>query len=567
MEQIPTPSLKVGKYPDISCLQSKADTSSKIYCVKSISKTSDSDVFNTLNSSKMKYEVNLSHSSQVLNNTTEYSKENMSKLLSNATQKNGQGFCIKYTNSLCHPKGTSRFIGKPSGKSSADLKKNGEKFLTRSTSCGNINYLNCEDNDMYKECLPSSNVHNSLHLNHSCLKSFEHYKSIASTQSMLTALPQNSRETNAKIGENKVMLSLINGPMQSIIDSKDEKIKALELAVDRLECKNKQMKHDQQPQDMTKFYLRKTLENCIRQIEKQEEENKTSEEKMRLLEDLRKNDKECIDILRAQTTDLEMKLCKSDEEVQWLKQQYEKEIEELKKSLKMKDSKLRDISKVKLRVTKQKQDFEAKQNNDNEFNSKMCRQVIELKQDLQLHQTRLSILEREKKSLQESLSQSENLQRQDQKSSYVLQMKIVELQEKLDFSYKKNDELEKQCKIADDKLFLAEEKLKQSYRYSHIKLTRHRNKANHKDERTKKGMKFNEKEKYECKKSETSRGPIHDKVKLKKAFSNNTTNAQKNEMKPEKFNELQDTMYMKQETTAYQNHHQVSFLTKTMLRI
>lgn len=103
----------------------------------------------------------------------------------------------------------------------------------------------------------------------------------------------------------------------------------------------------------------------------------------------------------------------------------------------------------------------------------------------------MSILEREKKSLQESLSQSENLQRQDQKSSYVLQMKIVELQEKLDFSYKKNDELEKQCKIADDKLLRTEEKLKQSYRYSHIKLTRHRNKANYKDERTKKGMKFN----------------------------------------------------------------------------
>lgn len=402
MEQTPTPSLKIGKYVDISCLQSKADTSSKIYCVKSISKTSDSGVFNTLNSSKMKYEVNPSHSSQMLNNTTEYSKENMSKILSNATRKNGQDFCIKCTNGLCNPKETSRFVVKPSGhakrtksrKSSADLKKSGEKFLTRSTSCGNIHYMNCEDNDMYKECLPSSNVHNSLHLNHSCPKSFEHYKSIASTQSMLTALPHNSRETNAKIGENKQlefkdMLSIINGPMQSIIESKDEKIKALELAVDRLECENKQMKHDQQPEDMTKiFTLEKTLENCIRQIEKQEEENKTSEEKMRLLEDLRKNDKECIDILRAQTTDLEMKLCKSDEEVQWLKQQYEKEIEELKKSLRMKDSKLRDISKVKLRETKQKQDFEAKQNNDNEFNSKMCRKVIELKQDLQLHQTR-----------------------------------------------------------------------------------------------------------------------------------------------------------------------------------
>jgi chromosome segregation ATPase len=198
----------------------------------------------------------------------------------------------------------------------------------------------------------------------------------------------------------EVMLSLINGPMQSVIDSKDEKIRSQERIIERLECENKQIKSERQPGDATKiFTLEKTLENCVRQIEQLEEANKTAQEKVRLLEDLRKNDKECIDILRAQTNDLETKLTKSDERVreaekdgksqkQWLKQQYEKQIAELQSALRVKETKLRDMDKVKSRVAKQKQDLENQRNSENELHAKMCEQVLELKRDLQLHQTR-----------------------------------------------------------------------------------------------------------------------------------------------------------------------------------
>ncbi|XP_028404157.1 intracellular protein transport protein USO1-like [Dendronephthya gigantea] len=177
--------------------------------------------------------------------------------------------------------------------------------------------------------------------------------------------------------------------------------------------------------------------------------------------------------LRTQTSDLESKLTKSDERVrevekdgktqnQWLKQQYEKQIEELQGALRSKEVKLRDLDRVKSRVAKQKQDLEDKRNGENELHAKMCEQVLELKRDLQLHQTRLNILEREKRSLEESLSQSENLQRQDQKSSYVLQMKIVELQEKLDMSYRKNEELDKLYEASEAKRQVLEGRLKQA---------------------------------------------------------------------------------------------------------
>lgn len=73
---------------------------------------------------------------------------------------------------------------------------------------------------------------------------------------------------------------------------------------------------------------------------------------------------------------------------QWLKQQYEKQIQELQNALRTKEAKLRDLDKVKSRVAKQKQEIENQRSNDNDLHAKMCEQTLELKRDLQLHQTR-----------------------------------------------------------------------------------------------------------------------------------------------------------------------------------
>ena len=358
-------------------------------------------------------------------------------------------------------------------------------LLTRSTSCGDVHesiewkHNNDADAEINSgaESEPGAEVYVKRDHTKSCVEcdgessTFGRYKGVGNE-----SLPDLNRINKEDVKGNQlgleVMLSLINGPMQSVIDSKDEKIRSLERAVERLECENKQAKHVQKPGDATKiFTLEKTLESCVRQMEQLEEEKKTAHEKVRLLDDLRKNDKECIEMLRMQIGDLEIKLSTSDGRVrevekerksqsQRLKQQYEDRVEELQDALRSKDSKLRDFDKIRSRVAKQRQELEDKKESENELRNKMGEQVLELKRDLQLQQTKSNILEKEKKALEDSLSQSENLQRQDQKSSYVLQMKIVELQEKLEASCRKNEELEKQREASNTRCQLLEDRAK-----------------------------------------------------------------------------------------------------------
>ena len=359
-------------------------------------------------------------------------------------------------------------------------------LLTRSTSCGDVyesiecKHSNDADAEINSgaESEPGAEVYVKRDHTKSCVEcdgengTFGRYKGVGNE-----SLPDNLNRLNKEDAKGnqlglEVMLSLINGPMQSVIDSKDDKIRSLERAVERLEGESKQAKHVQKPGDATKiFTLEKTLESCVRQMEQLEEEKKTAQEKVRLLDDLRKNDKECIEMLRMQIGDLEMKLSTSDGRVrdvekerksqsQRLKQQCEDRVEELQDALRSKDSKLRDFDKIRSRVAKQRQELEDKKESENELRSKMGEQVLELKRDLQLQQTKLNILEKEKKALEDSLSQSENLQRQDQKSSYVLQMKIVELQEKLEASCRKSEELEKQREASNARCQLLEDRAK-----------------------------------------------------------------------------------------------------------
>ena len=359
-------------------------------------------------------------------------------------------------------------------------------LLTRSSSCGDMYCVRYEESDASSEASSGTESESSdvfvRDLDQTCSGSSCECKAeniLVKHRGIGSDSMPDLNEVNVKNLKGnqlglEVMLSLINGPMQSVIDSKDEKIRNLERAVERLECENKLMKHEQKPGETTKiFTLEKTLENCVRQIEQLEEEKRTVQEKVRLLDDLRKNDKECIDILRVQINDLELKLSKSDDRVrevekegknhsQRLKQQYESRMDELQKALRSKESKLRDYDKIKSRVVKQKQELEDKKTSENELHSKMCEQIFTLKRELQLQQTKLNLLEKEKKALEESLSQSENLQRQDQKSSYVLQMKIVELQEKLEGSCRKNEELDKQGEAFKVRCQLLEDRLKEA---------------------------------------------------------------------------------------------------------
>ena len=437
MEEPATRLYKMGKYTHVNCRQCKLTKMSNNHHVSSRRKSSErrhSDAHATLD--VIRQECMPGSKQEARDASSDYSARNSPDSYSSDAQgsciiTSAQECCINCANCSCDSRAGEklRAAGKELGyrgkksmesrsRSGIIERQNGRRFLRRSASSGNVRYQEHDSNDTCtssgtdSEC--SEVFRSSPNTASTCLEcradvnSLEKYRGISSMPNLMKGLrSDNGNQDGAGVvaGNNhlglEVMLSLINGPMQSVIDSKDEKIRSLERVIERLECENKQIKLEQQPGDATKiFTLEKTLENCVRQIEQLEEANKTAQEKVRLLEDLRKNDKECIDILRAQTNDLETKLTKSDERVreaekegksqsQRLKQQYEKRIDEMQSALRAKESKLRDLDKVKSRVAKQKHDLENQRNNENALHAKMCEQVLELKRDLQLHQNRL----------------------------------------------------------------------------------------------------------------------------------------------------------------------------------
>ena len=434
MEESSTRSYKMGKYTHINCRQCRLTKTSNNHHVSSRRNSSERKYSDVNNCVEIMRQESAPTTKLAARNALDYRTRSASDLYSSDAQEScvnsAQESCINCANCSGEFRAGEklRAAGKELGyrgkrrmktrsRSVVGEKQNGQRFLTRSTSCGNVRYLEygsseaCSSSGTDSEC---SEVFETMSNNSTCLEcsgdvnSLVKYKGISSMPNLMRGMNNNKSDehgTGVVAGSNhlglEVMLSLINGPMQSVIDSKDEKIRSLERVIERLECENKQIKLEQKPGDATKiFTLEKTLENCVRQIEQLEEANKTAQEKVRLLEDLRKNDKECIDILRAQTNDLETKLTKSDERVrdaekdcknqsQWLKQQYEKQIEEMQGALRAKEAKLRDLDKVKSRVAKQKQDLENQRNSEIELHAKMCEQVMELKRELQVHQTRL----------------------------------------------------------------------------------------------------------------------------------------------------------------------------------
>ena len=433
MEESPTRQYKMGKYTHVNCRQCRITKTTNNHHVNPRGNSSERKYSNAHDCVELVRQENMPTGKQDVRNTSDYSRRNESDVYSSDGQEfcvnSAQESCPNCANFSCESRAgeTFRAAGKELGdrgkkntksmfarsRNLAGHRQNGQRVLRRSTSYGNVR---CSANDTCTSSGTDSECSEVLEsrsasCSATCVEcsgnanSLERHRGIASMPNLMKGLKRNNKDgTSGLAGNNhlglEVMLSLINGPMQSVIDSKDEKIRSLERVIERLECENKQIKQEQEPKDVTKiFTLEKTLENCVRQIEQLEEANKTAQEKVRLLEDLRKNDKECIDILRAQTGDLEAKLTSSDERVreaekdgknqsQWLKQQYEKQIGELQSALRTKEAKLRDLGKVKSRFAKQKQDLENQRNTENELHAKMCEQVLELKRDLQLHQTR-----------------------------------------------------------------------------------------------------------------------------------------------------------------------------------
>lgn len=348
MEDSSTRSYKMGKYTQVNCRQ-----------CRSANMSSNQHVRPRRNSREGKYSdphdcVNLLHQERAPTKDIRDASELITSSASNLHLYSAQESCANSVQDPCincanrarelwTPQTASHKFWRPVKKTKKlrNRRTTSPRPLSRSSSCSSLRYAEYGSQEAFassetdSECSDVfetlSNV--SASSCQACCnndvksKALERPREVSSMPNLMNGMytagnckSNNQDGVTVFSGNNhlglEVMLSLINGPMQSVIDSKDEKIKSLESVIERLECENKQIKFNRLPGDATKiFTLEKTLENYVRQIEQLEETNKTAQEKVRLLEDLRKNDKECIDILRAQTSDLETKLTKSDERV------------------------------------------------------------------------------------------------------------------------------------------------------------------------------------------------------------------------------------------------------------
>lgn len=211
-----------------------------------------------------------------------------------------------------------------------------------------------------------------------------------------------------------------------------------------------------------------------------DEEIKTLRMKLELEEDLRRNDKECMDILRGHISSLEGKLQCSEKKIREL--EHERQRFEVSSVLTTTSS--REFALVKARLDASKatiQALEAALKTIKGERSQLQRQrkesqdqVIKLEhqlnnasKELQRRENRINELSEERRSLEDYQLKSRSLQRKDQKSSYALQTQIVNLQEKLEVSERVNEELTNEKVYLQDKINQLENTVKElegSYR-------------------------------------------------------------------------------------------------------
>lgn len=211
-----------------------------------------------------------------------------------------------------------------------------------------------------------------------------------------------------------------------------------------------------------------------------EEEVKTLQLKLELEEDLRRNDKECMDILRGHISKLEGKLQGSEKKIREL--EYEKQRHEVNSVLPatkpgefalMKarlDASVATIQALETdlkRIKGEKAKLEGQGKESQDMLIKLEHQLRSANKELQRRENRVNQLVEERRSLEDNQIKARSLQRKDQKSSYALQIQIVNLQEKLEISSRTNEELTSEKGKLQSKVKQLEDKIKElegSYR-------------------------------------------------------------------------------------------------------
>ena len=213
---------------------------------------------------------------------------------------------------------------------------------------------------------------------------------------------------------------------------------------------------------------------------KLEEEVKTLQLKLELEEDLRRNDKECMDILRGHISKLEGKLQSSEKNIREL--EYEKQRLEVNSVLPATKPGEYALVKARLdasvatiqaleadlkRIKGEKTKLEGQGKESQDLLIKLEHQLRSANKELQRRENRVNQLVEERRSLEDYQIKSRSLQRKDQKSSYALQIQIVNLQEKLEISGRTNEELASEQERLQVKVKQLEDKIKElegSYR-------------------------------------------------------------------------------------------------------
>lgn len=187
---------------------------------------------------------------------------------------------------------------------------------------------------------------------------------------------------------------------------------------------------------------------------KLEEEIKTLQLKLELEEDLRRNDKECMDILRGHISKLEGKLQSSEKKIRELEHEKQRlevnsvlptttpgELALVKARLDASVATIQALETDLKRIKGEKAKLEGQGKESQDLLIKLEHQLRSANKELQRRENRVNQLVEERRSLEDYQIKSRSLQRKDQKSSYALQTQIVNLQEKLEIAGRTNEEL------------------------------------------------------------------------------------------------------------------------------
>lgn len=211
-----------------------------------------------------------------------------------------------------------------------------------------------------------------------------------------------------------------------------------------------------------------------------EEEVKTLQLKLELEEDLRRNDKECMDILRSHISKLEGKLQSSEKKIRELEHEKQRlevnpvspatkpgEFALVKARLDASVATIQALETDLKRIKGEKSKLEGQGKESQDMLIKLEHQLRSANKELQRRENRVNQLVEERRSLEDYQIKARSLQRKDQKSSYALQIQIVNLQEKLEISSRANEELASEKEKLQAKVKQLEDKIKElegSYR-------------------------------------------------------------------------------------------------------